>query len=414
MRAAAKVAAPIHVTKGTVVSDLLLPPGVRLVHIGPQKTGSTAIQNSLHAAREQLPEHGAYYAGAGSRPREAGWAILGGKAPVGRPQPRMERWWELVEEVRNAGDLRVCVSNEDFGRATPEQIEAIVDGLGGDRAHVVAVVRRLDRYFPSQWQERVKAREVRSYEDWLRVILGDDQSDWQWKHIWYPHGVDGLVSRWTDVVGKDRMTLIVADDQNRALLPNTFEEMLGLPLGMLQMEELRSNRSLSYNEAEVLRALNIAFRANQMPDWAYAQYVQGGVIKGLKGRPRPEDHQSLPGLPPWAVERVEELSRKQAEAVRSSGVRVVGDPDRLVTPAETLRVDEPGTAPKVDVETAAQALSGLLDKAVRLHDREETRHQRQLRRVRRRRSRGTLLDDASGRELLASGLRRAAGRLTRR
>ncbi len=396
------------------MSDLLLPQGARLVHIGPQKTGSTAIQNSLHAAREQLPQHGAYYAGAGSRPREAGWAILGGKAPVGRPQPRMERWDELVEEVSNVGDLRVCVSNEDFGRATPEQIEAIVEGLGGDRAHVVAVVRRLDRYFPSQWQERVKAREVRSYEDWLRVILGDDQTDWQWNHIWYPHGVEGLVSRWTDVVGKDRMTLIVADDQNRALLPNTFEEMLGLPLGMLQMEELRSNRSLSFNEAEVLRALNIVFRRNQMPDWSYAQYVQGGVIKGLKGRPRPQDHQSLPGLPPWAVKRVEELSREQAEAVRSSGVRVVGDPDRLVTPADTLQVDEPGSAPQIDLDTAAQALLGLLDKAVRLHDREEARRQRQVRRVRRRQSRGRLLDDASGRELLASGLRRAAGRLTRR
>ena len=397
------------------MSDLLLPQGARLIHIGPQKTGSTAIQNSLHAAREQLPQYGAYYAGKGSRAREAGWAILGGHAPVGRPAPRMEEWDELVDEVKNAGDLRVCISNEDFGRATPEEIEKIVEGLGGDQAHVVSVVRRLDKYFPSQWQERVKAREVRSYEDWLRVILGDNHDDWQWKHIWYPHNVEGVVERWTEVVGKDRLTLIVADDQDRALLPTSFEDMLGLPHGTLQMEDLRSNRSLSYNEAELVRALNIKCRANEWPDWAYAQYIQGGLVKGLKMRPRPADHVALPGLPPWAGERVAELSRQQAEAVRSSGVRVVGDPDRLVTPIESLRIEESPEPPKVDLETASGALEGMLGKALRLHRREELQHQRALKQAARTgQANGRPVTELSGRELLGAGLRRAAGRLTRR
>ncbi|MGN6128894.1 MAG: hypothetical protein ACTHOK_00965, partial [Nocardioidaceae bacterium] len=322
-----------------MVSDLLLPSGVRLIHIGPQKTGSTAVQFAFHAARDRLAEHGVHYAGRSHCAHEAGWAVLGGNAPVGEPRPRMAAWEELVDEVRAAGDLRVCVSNEDFGRATPEQARAVIDGLGGEKAHVVAVVRRLDRYLPSQWQQRVKAREVRSYEDWLRIILGDDESNWHWNHTWHAHEVGRLISRWTDIVGKDRMTLVVADEANRSLLPNAFEEMLGLPFGLLQVDELRANRSLSFEEVELLRAFNRAFRRNKWPDWAYAQLVQRGLGDSLVGRGRPQSHRPMPGLPQWAADRVEELSRRQAKAVEASGVRVVGDPDRLITPADSLRLD---------------------------------------------------------------------------
>ena len=35
-----------------------IPEGARLVHIGPHKTGSTAIQVALHSARDRLGEHG--------------------------------------------------------------------------------------------------------------------------------------------------------------------------------------------------------------------------------------------------------------------------------------------------------------------------------------------------------------------
>jgi hypothetical protein len=397
------------------VSDLLLPQGARLVHIGPHKTGSTAIQHAMHASRERLLEHGVHYAGTDFRPRRAGWAIVGGRAPVGRPAPRMEDWYELVADVEGAGDLRVCISNEDFARATPEEIARIVEGLGGDRAHVVAVVRRLDKYLPSQWQERVKARETRSYDEWLRVILGDDHDDWHWKFTWQPYDVERLVEQWTEVVGKDRMTLVVADEQDRSVLPAAFEQMLGLATGTLQPDDLRSNRSLSYQEAELVRALNTKFHAQQWPEWSYGQHVQGGVVTGLLARPRPAGHDPLPGLPPWAAPHVEKLSRRQADAVRSSGVRVIGDPERLVTPLERLRVEEQPEPPAVDLETAAQALEGLLGKAILMHDRQQARQRRALERAAEPgKGQGRSVSDMSGRELLGAGLRRAAARLNGR
>ena len=44
-------------------SDLLVPEGARLVHIGPYKTGSTALQSALHQARPVLADHGVRRAG---------------------------------------------------------------------------------------------------------------------------------------------------------------------------------------------------------------------------------------------------------------------------------------------------------------------------------------------------------------
>ena len=122
-----------------------LPEGSRLVHIGPHKTGSTAIQVAFQEARDELVEHGVVYAsGRGHRPDKAGWALGIRGRPAGSEQPPMKHWKALVRQVADAGDQRVCVSNEDFGRATPQQIKRLVRDLGGEAVHVVAVARRLD------------------------------------------------------------------------------------------------------------------------------------------------------------------------------------------------------------------------------------------------------------------------------
>ncbi|MDP3968862.1 MAG: hypothetical protein Q8Q02_11325 [Nocardioides sp.] len=151
--------------------DLLLPPATRLLHIGPQKTGTTAIQGAMHRRREALREHGVVYPGRGSRPREGVWAALGLQVPFTRPNPRIERWHALAEEVRSAATMRVCVSTEDFAKADLAGARTVVRDLGQDHPHVVAVAKRLDRLLPSQWQQRVKMRlSTLTWEEWLSRV----------------------------------------------------------------------------------------------------------------------------------------------------------------------------------------------------------------------------------------------------
>ena len=45
------------------MAAVLLEPGTRLLHIGPHKTGTTAIQGALHLARERLAGERVVYPG---------------------------------------------------------------------------------------------------------------------------------------------------------------------------------------------------------------------------------------------------------------------------------------------------------------------------------------------------------------
>ena len=76
-------------TPGPATGDLpgALPDATILLHIGPYKTGSTAIQQALFDRREELAQHGVYYPGAWRRLFREGHALMEW-APRGRPSRR--------------------------------------------------------------------------------------------------------------------------------------------------------------------------------------------------------------------------------------------------------------------------------------------------------------------------------------
>lgn len=340
--------------------DLLLPAGTRLVHIGPHKTGSTAVQVAFHEAREQLSAHGVHYAGAGRRPRLAGWSIgLAGKK-YGVARPPIQHWEGLVAEVEAAGDQRVCISNEDFGRATKEQRQRIVNELGGDRVHVVAVARRLDSYLPSQWQERVKAGVTLSWEEWLRIVLDRDADERHYErmNVWRAHDVGRLLRNWSEVVGPERITLIVNDGADRTLLPRTFERLLGLPEGLLAPDPSQSNPSLSWAEVELVRAAHRAFEDLGVDRRERDPWTAAGLVRHLQGVDLPRATPTTPPFPEWAAEQVREIGAERARAVRESAVRVIGSPDALLArePLPVGPVDVPPALPQAAVAVAVQAL----------------------------------------------------------
>jgi hypothetical protein len=71
------------------MAAVLLEPGARLLHIGPHKTGTTAIQGALHLARERLAVEGVAYPGRGRQPLWPILAVTGQPALLGGPgRPR--------------------------------------------------------------------------------------------------------------------------------------------------------------------------------------------------------------------------------------------------------------------------------------------------------------------------------------
>ena len=343
-----------------------LPPGVNLIHIGPQKTGSTAIQNVMHRRRQQLAEFGVIYPKPGARPVAAG-AEIGFAVPRGKKPARPGAWDRLVAQVDQPGERRVCISHEAFGRAKPAQIERIVGELGGEHPHVLAVVRRYDTYLPSQWQQRVKAGELRSYEQWLRVVLEGDRETYAWRNVWLPHDTVALARRWADRVGAANVTLLIGDEGDRRLLSDVFERLLALPAGTLRQEGRHgANRSLSYPETELLRSTMARAAERGLPDAQAYRLLHRGLIASLVSSPYPTGEQRIPPLPDWAHDRVVELSEARIAGLREAGVRILGDLEKLrVAPRSGGTVALPETVETVSMTTARRAIEGLIAGALR-------------------------------------------------
>ena len=337
-----------------------LPDGTHLLHIGPQKTGSTAIQAALHAARAALRPYGVVYPGPHSKPREAAEMGLG----FGRINPRgsMDSWHDLLRQVHDPEARVVCVSLEAFGRATDEQAARVVAELGGDRPHVLSVARRYDTLLPSQWQQRVKSQLRLSYDAWLRVVLGpepdpEDLAHQHWANVWVPHDTVALVERWAGVVGADNVTLVVRDESDRDQLVRLLEELLGVPTGVLDADAGRANASLSYPRTELVRAVNDVFHDQGWIGSEEHEALRMAAVRALVQAPVDPAEPRTPPLPDWAWEPLVELSDRRIEALRSTRVTVIGDLEHLrVVPGQ------PHEPPGDDVpsDLAALALAAVV------------------------------------------------------
>jgi hypothetical protein len=345
-----------------VRDDLLLEAGTRLLHLGPNKTGTTAIQGAFHVARERLAAHGVVYAGPERQPLLAALAVTGQPALRGGLQPDMAHWKELAREAHEAGGQRVVVSSEFFAGADDAAARRIIEDLGGSRVHVVVTLRPLTRVLPSQWQQYLQNGYCMPYADWLTGVLSR-APHMPTPGFWRRHQHDQLIARWVTAAGAQNLTAIVVDEADQLMLLRTFESLLGLPDGCLVPEEGMTNRSLTLAEAEVVRLLNEEFKRQQWPDSSYARFMRYGAIEQMKAA-----HQPLPGepkivTPTWALKWAAEIGAEMARNISALGVRVVGDISalgRLPADLAETRAEAGSAMPLMPTVAAAQAVLGAL------------------------------------------------------
>jgi len=326
----------------------LLPTGTRLVHIGPHKTGSTALQWALHTNRGLLAEHGVHYAGAGPQIYRPAVGLTGLRGRLGAPKATIKDWEELVSEVDAAGEQRVVLSSESLANASTADIERLAADLGADRVHVVRMLRRYDKVLPSQWQQTVAGGGIRRYGRWLQAVL-----DAPGHHFWRRHGYGELTRRWAEVVGAENVTVVVVDETDRSWLLRVFEQLLGLPHGSLRLGAGHENRSFTSSEAELIRLINSSMRRRRWAAQTHHRFVRGAVTPALK-RFDPVPGDPRVHTPEWALQRALAAAERGITEIESLGVRVVGDPQmlRFPTGADGTGADE--TTAGADETTAAQ------------------------------------------------------------
>lgn len=333
-----------------------LPQGARLLHVGPPKTGSTALQDALHQARESLGRQGVTYV---SRVRHelipARW--ITGQLPAGPKWAWAEqRWHELVDAMRAEGPERKVYSSEYLADAADEHVVRIVDAFGPEEIHVVITLRPLVDIVPSQYQQYLQGGLTADYESWLRTTFDEPPGTGPTPDFWQRHQHDALVERWAGLVGPSRVVVVAGDGRDYDAVPAVFEQLLGLSRGTLVGRSVRPNRSLTWPEAEVMRRFNIEAQRMGLVDSKYQTLTKYAADQVKERAARPGEPRIV--TPAWAVERAAALGAEFAAAVAASGVHVVGDLDAL---APETTVAALSRAPEtVDLETAGLFAAGFV------------------------------------------------------
>ncbi|MFT4123687.1 MAG: hypothetical protein QM635_07645 [Microbacteriaceae bacterium] len=357
-----------------MTDELLLPERARLLHIGPPKTGTTALQTAASSQRPLLLEHGVRYPGYGVNHRSAVAAFLGRRrgwhAPdAPPPPPRLKPWYNLTNEIEAERERRLWFGHEYAAGATDEQAARMAQALG-PRLHVVVTLRGFASMLPSIWQEYLKEGRYGDFDEWLGDVLAVPRRPEYFErfHIRHDHGA--LVQRWVAAAGADRVTVVVLDRDDPDLLFSSFERMLGLPAGLLDRhagDGLSVNRGMSLPEIELVRRLNIALAGERDLDWLkYEDFVALGAIARLLLR-EVGDREPRFLLPDWAARRAAEEAAGYQRAIRASGARVVGDLDRLTDPVATREQVGAPRHPEVEsvpVDAAVEAIAGAVMRAV--------------------------------------------------
>ncbi|MCR1783563.1 hypothetical protein KVF89_13565 [Nocardioides carbamazepini] len=340
-----------------------LPAGARLLHVGPHKTGTTALQSAFHQARPELARQGVRYASRSRHDAKAARYVTGRPVP-GRDPARAERAWHaVVGELTADGGERRVFSSEFLSDASDAQVARIVQEVGADDLWVAVTLRPLARILSSQYQQGLQRQSTYGYDAWLRVVLTDVTAP-EPREFWTRHRHDELVRRWAEHVGSDHVVVVVLDSGDHRFLPHTFERLLGLRPETLAGQDAKENRSLTADEAELLRRFNDDYTALGLGAEHYVRLFRH-LKDHLKAR-EPAPGEAGLVTPDWAIRQANDIGREMADTIRSLGVPVHGDLDSIAS----TRVADVATTPEppgaVDAAVAAWFAAGLALAADRL------------------------------------------------
>lgn len=339
-----------------------LPGDAIALHIGVHKTGTTALQAALADARPELLEAGVLYPGRRPAHHGAALAMIGkswGWRGRGGEVPDQRAFNRLAEKAGQASG-RVMISSEHFCEADQATAATVVERLGIDRVQVVVTLRNLAHLLPSSWQQYLKYGVRAGYEDWLANTFEPPSERTISPSFWKRNDHGALIERWASCVGADRVTVIVLESVDRSAMFRTFAQLLGVDESLLvDRMNLTSNRSMTAQEAELLRLLNVRVR-NELPWPEYERLVRNSAARGMVEGRTPGADEPRVHTPDWALDAAAERGADAARRIRASGVRVIGDLDLFAARIPSGAAPAERSLEVVPVAVAASALADVV------------------------------------------------------
>lgn len=302
------------------------PDGV-IVHIGVHKTGTTALQAALADARGDLSEHGVRYPGRRQAHHAAAISVIGktwGWSGKGGERKDLANFDRLSRQIA-AHQGRVIVSSEHWCESPDDVAQQTVAAFGAERVQVVVTLRNIGNLLSSSYQQYLKYGLRARYEPWLENLFAQDDGSRMSPSFWLRNHHDVVLERWARAVGPQNVTAIVLENVDRAAMFIAFAQLLGVPDEILTSRmDLTSNRSMTAQEAELLRRVNVGVK-NDL-DWTqYERLVRYGVARTIVEARDPLPSEPRLATPDWALDAAAERGSAAAARIAGLGVNVVGD-----------------------------------------------------------------------------------------
>ncbi len=333
-----------------------------VLHIGEPKTGTTFLQQVIWRSRAELSAQGVVLVGHHPQDHYRAAQDLQG-APMSPSDPAGSwtgEWDILAGEARLVPRVAV-ISHELFSAADEAAVNRAVTSLQPCELHVVLTVRDIATLLPTEWQETVKHRNARRYEDWLCDVIDTEwlAADRRRYWFWRVHDTLKILELWSRHVPPERVHVITAAPRGSdpGLLWRRFASLLEVDPAAADLSETRANSSLGLPEIEFLRRMNEALSA-ELPDWYYLSRVKEEVAhEALAARPVGE-RQTLPdNRLGWAREYAGGL----IAGLQAAGYDVIGDLGELRPPEDSsggVGVAEPPA--ELVLDAAVQAAAALV------------------------------------------------------
>src|SRR5271166_3304725 len=236
------------------------------LHVGEPKTGTTFLQQVMWRNRAALAGQGVVLPGHHPQDHFRASQDLRGiqKLPSDPAGSWTGEWEILASEARQAQQVAV-ISHELFSAADEREAERAVQTLQPAEVHLVLTVRDIATLLPAEWQETVKHRNSRGWDDWLGDVIdrescSPDRRQW-W--FWRVHDTLAILDIWSRYLPAERVHVITAPPATAGtgLLWERFASVLGVDPGSVDLSRARANSSLGMPEIEFLRRLN-----EELPD----------------------------------------------------------------------------------------------------------------------------------------------------
>lgn len=325
-----------------------------VLHVGTMKSGTSTLQASIFAQRENLSAAGVLVPG--QRWEDQVTAVLG----MVNQKPKEARWGELCAEMAEHPHDAV-VSMEFLGPVADDVAKRLLAPLAPAEVEVVITVRDLNRTLPSMWQETIQNGRTWHWEDYLadaeRLAPGKKRGTMDTETpggtFWRQQHVVRMAGDWAKRIGADSVSVVTLPHPgaDRSLLIRRFAEATGLPLDP-HFEVPQLNSGLGLASTLMLRQVNeeLAARGLQFPK---GRRIRKKVLakRTLAARAKSEPRLAMP-VPDW----VRTQSALNQAGLVDLGIRLVGDlADLDPVPVEGIEPEDVDQA-----EIAQAAIAGLV------------------------------------------------------